>query len=78
MNGRRVAITGLEVLAPGGVGAKNFWSLLAAGETATGPITFFDPTPFRSRVAAEIDFVPEEHGLSPQEVRRMDLSLIHI
>lgn len=72
MNGRRVAITGLEVLAPGGVGAKNFWSLLAAGETATGPITFFDPTPFRSRVAAEIDFVPEEHGLSPQEVRRMD------
>ncbi|MDA5147404.1 beta-ketoacyl-[acyl-carrier-protein] synthase family protein [Streptomyces sp. AD681] len=72
MSARRVVITGLEVLAPGGVGAKNFWSLLSEGRTATRGITFFDPTPFRSRVAAEIDFDPYEHGLTPQEVRRMD------
>ncbi|MFD9488963.1 beta-ketoacyl-[acyl-carrier-protein] synthase family protein [Streptomyces sp. NPDC059991] len=69
---RRVVITGMEVLAPGGIGSKNFWSLLSEGRTATRGITFFDPTPFRSRVAAEIDFDPYEHGLSPQEVRRMD------
>ncbi|MFK8905560.1 beta-ketoacyl-[acyl-carrier-protein] synthase family protein [Streptomyces sp. YS-3] len=69
---RRVVITGMEVLAPGGIGTKNFWSLLSEGRTATRGITFFDPTPFRSRVAAEIDFDPYEHGLSPQEVRRMD------
>jgi act minimal PKS ketosynthase (KS/KS alpha) len=62
----------MEVLAPGGIGTKNFWSLLSEGRTATRGITFFDPYPFRSRVAAEIDFAPEEHGLSPQEVRRMD------
>ncbi|GAA1015431.1 MULTISPECIES: beta-ketoacyl-[acyl-carrier-protein] synthase family protein [Streptomyces] len=72
MTGRRVVITGMEVLAPGGIGTKNFWSLLSEGRTATRGITFFDPSPFRSRVAAEIDFDPEEHGLSPQEVRRMD------
>ncbi|MEU9169832.1 beta-ketoacyl-[acyl-carrier-protein] synthase family protein [Streptomyces sp. NPDC048420] len=72
MSTRRVVITGLEVLAPGGVGAKNFWSLLSEGRTATRGITFFDPAPFRSRVAAEIDFDPYEHGLTPQEVRRMD------
>ncbi|MFI0234840.1 beta-ketoacyl-[acyl-carrier-protein] synthase family protein [Streptomyces sp. NPDC017086] len=72
MTGRRVVITGIEVLAPGGVGAKDFWSLLSEGRTATRGITFFDPTPFRSRVAAEIDFDPELHGLTPQEVRRMD------
>ncbi|WP_046729399.1 beta-ketoacyl-[acyl-carrier-protein] synthase family protein [Streptomyces humi] len=72
MSARRVVITGLEVLAPGGVGAKNFWSLLSEGRTATRGITFFDPAPFRSRVAAEIDFDPYEHGLTPQEVRRMD------
>jgi act minimal PKS ketosynthase (KS/KS alpha) len=62
----------MEVLAPGGIGTKNFWSLLSEGRTATRGITFFDPSPFRSRVAAEIDFDPEEHGLRPQEVRRMD------
>ncbi|MEV8435218.1 beta-ketoacyl-[acyl-carrier-protein] synthase family protein [Streptomyces sp. HUAS 31] len=72
MTSRRVVITGMEVLAPGGIGTKSFWSLLSEGRTATRGITFFDPSPFRSRVAAEIDFDPEEHGLSPQEVRRMD------
>ncbi|MFC9295348.1 beta-ketoacyl-[acyl-carrier-protein] synthase family protein [Streptomyces sp. NPDC057011] len=72
MTGRRVVITGMEVLAPGGLGTKSFWDLLSEGRTATRRITFFDPSPFRSRVAAEIDFDPEEFLLTPQEVRRMD------
>ncbi len=72
MTGRRVVVTGMEVLAPGGVGKDGFWDLLSEGRTATRTITFFDPTQFRSQVAAEIDFVPGEHGLTPHEVRRMD------
>ncbi|MFG2876606.1 beta-ketoacyl-[acyl-carrier-protein] synthase family protein [Streptomyces sp. NPDC048337] len=72
MTGRRVVITGMEVLAPGGLGTKSFWDLLSEGRTATRRITFFDPSPFRSRVAAEIDFDPAEFLLTPQEVRRMD------
>ena len=69
---RRVAITGIGVVAPGGIGTKEFWSLLTDGRTATRKISFFDPGPFRSQVAAEADFQPETLGLSPQEVRRMD------
>ncbi|WP_225851330.1 beta-ketoacyl synthase, partial [Streptomyces sp. HPF1205] len=72
MTGRRVVITGMEVLAPGGVGTSAFWDLISNGRTATRGITFFDPSPFRSRVAAEMDFDAEAHGLSPQEIRRMD------
>jgi len=72
MSGRRVVVTGLEVLAPGGLGLKSFWDLISEGRTATRRITFFDPSPFRSQVAAEIDFDPEAYGLSPQEIRRMD------
>ncbi|MEU6541691.1 beta-ketoacyl-[acyl-carrier-protein] synthase family protein [Streptomyces sp. NPDC046859] len=72
MSGRRVVITGIEVLAPGGVGKDGFWGMLSEGRTATRGITFFDPSPFRSQVAAEMDFDPERHGLTPQEVRRMD------
>jgi len=72
MTGRRVVITGIGVLAPGGIGAKNFWSLLSEGRTSTRGITFFDPSPFRSRVAAEADFDPWEHCLGAQEIRRMD------
>ncbi|BCY13443.1 beta-ketoacyl synthase [Actinoplanes sp. L3-i22] len=69
---RRVVITGVDVLAPGGVGVKQFWDLLAQGRTATRAITLCDPSQFRSRVAAEIDFRPEDHGLTPREIARMD------
>jgi act minimal PKS ketosynthase (KS/KS alpha) len=70
--GRRVVITGIGVIAPGGIGVKDFWNLLTEGRTATGPITFFDASAFRSRVAAEVDFDAEAHGLGPQQTRRMD------
>ncbi|MEU7786458.1 beta-ketoacyl-[acyl-carrier-protein] synthase family protein [Amycolatopsis sp. NPDC049159] len=72
MTARRVVVTGVGVTAPGGVGAKDFWSLLSEGRTATRRISFFDPSPFRSQVAAEIDFDAELLGLGPQEIRRMD------
>jgi act minimal PKS ketosynthase (KS/KS alpha) len=72
MTARRVAITGLGAMAPGGQGLKSFWTLLTDGRTATRPISLFDPTGFRSRIAAEIDFDPASYGLGPQEVRRLD------
>jgi act minimal PKS ketosynthase (KS/KS alpha) len=70
--GRRVVVTGIGVIAPGGTGRKAFWDLLTSGRTATGPITLFDPTGFRSRIAAECRFDPAEHGLAPRQIRRMD------
>jgi act minimal PKS ketosynthase (KS/KS alpha) len=69
---RVVAITGIGVVAPGDTGTKAFWELITSGRTATRTISSFDPTPFRSRVAAECDFDPVRSGLSPQEVRRLD------
>lgn len=72
VSGRRVVITGVGVTAPGGQGAKAFWNLLTDGRTATRRISFFDPSPFRSQVAGEVDFAPELSGLTPQEIRRMD------
>ncbi|MEU5264144.1 beta-ketoacyl-[acyl-carrier-protein] synthase family protein [Amycolatopsis sp. NPDC021455] len=73
MTGRRVAVTGVGVVAPGGVGAKAFWSLLVDGRTATRRITRFEPSSFRSQIAAECDFDPGEAGLTAREIRRMDL-----
>ncbi|MFI6493622.1 beta-ketoacyl-[acyl-carrier-protein] synthase family protein [Streptomyces sp. NPDC050564] len=69
---RRVVITGIGVVAPGGTGTKAFWDLITSGRTATGRISFFDPAPFRSQVAAECTFDPVQQGLTPREVRRMD------
>lgn len=69
---RRVAVTGIGVVAPGGTGAKAFWDLLAAGRTATRGITLFDPTGLRSRIAAECDFDPMAHGLDPELSQHAD------
>ncbi|MEU8523514.1 beta-ketoacyl-[acyl-carrier-protein] synthase family protein [Streptomyces sp. NPDC048577] len=69
---RRVAITGIGVVAPGGTGAAAFWDLLADGRTATRGITLFDPAGLRSRIAAECDFDPLDHGLDPETNRHTD------
>ncbi|MEU6975017.1 MULTISPECIES: beta-ketoacyl-[acyl-carrier-protein] synthase family protein [unclassified Streptomyces] len=69
---RRVAVTGIGVVAPGGTGAKAFWDLLAAGRTSTRGITLFDPAGLRSRIAAECDFDPTAHGLDPEVSRHAD------
>ncbi|MFL6075752.1 MAG: beta-ketoacyl-[acyl-carrier-protein] synthase family protein [Mycobacteriales bacterium] len=69
---RRTVVTGIGVVAPGGVTRKDFWSLITEGRTATRRITAFDPAPFRSQIAAEADFDPAAAGLSPREVRRAD------
>jgi act minimal PKS ketosynthase (KS/KS alpha) len=65
-------ITGVGARVPGGRGTKELWDLLSSGRTATRRISFFDAAPYRSQVAAELDFDPTEEGLTPREVRRMD------
>ncbi|CAL9375269.1 Actinorhodin polyketide putative beta-ketoacyl synthase 1 [Streptomyces sp. enrichment culture] len=69
---RRVAVTGIGVVAPGGIGAPAFWDLLAAGRTATRGISLFDPVGLRSRIAAECDFDPYGHGLDEDLCRHAD------
>ncbi len=69
---RRTAITGIGVVAPGGVTRESFWEQITAGRTATRRITAFDPSGFRSRIAAEADFDPLAAGLDEHEKRRQD------
>jgi minimal PKS ketosynthase (KS/KS alpha) len=69
---RRVVVTGIGIVAPGGIGVPAFWDLLSAGRTATRAITFFDPSGLRSRIAAECDFDPVAHGLDVRDVERCD------
>jgi act minimal PKS ketosynthase (KS/KS alpha) len=69
---RRVVVTGIGVVAPGGMGTERYWDLLTAGRTATRTISLFDPGQFRSRVAAECDFDPVAAGLSRRQIRAWD------
>lgn len=55
----RIAITGAGVLSPIGYGREAFWEALSYGAKGFRPITLFDTTPFRVRIAGELsDFDP--------------------
>ncbi|MEO6877872.1 MAG: beta-ketoacyl synthase N-terminal-like domain-containing protein, partial [Gemmatimonadaceae bacterium] len=47
------------------------WAGLQAGKSAVRPITFFDASIYRSRIAAEIDFDPNDF-LEERRVKRLD------
>jgi len=69
---RRVVITGIGCVTPIGTGVDGLWEGLRAGRSAVRTITHFDPSPFRSHIAAEIpDFVPSDH-LGARDLRRLD------
>ncbi|GAB3483355.1 beta-ketoacyl-[acyl-carrier-protein] synthase family protein [Nocardiopsis coralliicola] len=59
-------------MAPGGGTIKEYWDLLTSGRSMTRRITLYDPAPFRSKVAAEVDFDAAAAGLGPQQIRRLD------
>ena len=71
-NFRRVVITGVGAVTPIGTAATGLWQGLEARASAVRTITRFDPTPFRSRMAAEIpDFRPQDH-LDAKRAKRLD------
>jgi len=67
---RRVAVTGLGVVAPNGVGKEAFWSSCVEGRSGVGPIRSFDPSGHPVRIAAEVPdfdmnpFLPGAHRKS--------------
>jgi beta-ketoacyl-acyl-carrier-protein synthase II len=73
LNLRRVVITGIGIIAPGGIGKEGFWSSMVEGRSQTALIDSFDAGGFSSRVAAEVrGFDPSEHGISHDESLGMD------
>lgn len=63
----RVVVSGMGVLAPNGTGLEAFWDSLLQGRSGIGPITLFDASNFKSRIAGEVknfdplDYIAPEH-----------------
>jgi 3-oxoacyl-[acyl-carrier-protein] synthase II len=68
----RVVLTGFGVVSPIGLGLEDFWEGLREGRNGVGPVTHFDASRFRSRMAAEVkDFHPED-WIEKKSAERMD------
>ncbi len=69
---RRVVITGMGAITPIGTTQDGLWSGLQRQRSAVKSLTRFDPSPFRSHNAAEVnDFVPTDH-LDNKRAKRLD------
>ena len=74
---RRVVVTGLGALTPIGNNVSDYWDNLLKGVSGAGPITRFDATHFKTRVACEVkDFVPTDF-LDRKEARKLDMYAIY-
>ena len=54
MSGRRVVVTGIGTINPLGHNIEEYFQNLQDGVSAAAPITHFDASKFRSRIACEV------------------------
>lgn len=69
---RRVVVTGLGALTPIGNTLSAYWKGLLSGTSGAAPITYFDPTLFKTKFACELKgFDPLDH-FDRKEARKYD------
>lgn len=68
----KIVITGLGAVAPNGNSVDEFWTSLTAGISGIGPITCFDPSGHRVKIAGELSGFEPESVLDPKEIRKLD------
>ena len=69
---KRVVVTGLGAITPIGNDVPTFWEGIKEGKIGFGPITYFDTTDYKAKLAAQVkDFNPEEY-MDKKAARRME------
>ena len=68
---RRVAVTGLGIVCPVGIGVDAAWDALTAGRSGIGPITSFDTTDYTVHFAGCVDDFDPGNVLDVKEARRL-------
>ena len=69
---RRVAVTGVGLVTPLGIGNKETWDAVCAGRSGVRRVTKFDPTEHKTQIAAEIHGFDPELFMNPKEARKTD------
>lgn len=69
---KRVVVTGLGALTPIGNNVPELWASLVKGVSGAGPITHFDASKFRCRIAAELKGFDPLNFVDKKEMRLLD------
>ena len=71
-NKTRVVVTGLGAITPVGNDVASFWQGLKDKKVGIAPITYFDTTDYKAKLAGEVkDFDPKKY-MDPKAARRME------
>jgi 3-oxoacyl-[acyl-carrier-protein] synthase II len=69
---RRVVVTGIGCVTPIGTGVEGLWEGLERRESAVRRLDRFDPSPFRTHVAAQVDDFAPGDFMERARVKRLD------
>ena len=72
MSREKIVITGLGAVTPNGNNVDEYWANLISGVSGIGPITYFDSSNHRVKIAGQLtDFDPQTI-LDAKEIRKLD------
>jgi len=69
---QRVVVTGIGVVSSVGLSTADFWDAVVEGRSGIGPITAFDASNFRCKIAGEVRGLDISKYMTPKEARRQD------
>ena len=72
MSREKIVITGIGAVTPNGNNVTQFWSSLTNGQSGIVPITYFDPTNHRVKIAGQLSQFNPELVLEKKEIRKLD------
>ena len=72
MSREKIVITGLGSVAPNGNHVDDYWGNLTSGVSGVGPITYFDSSNHRVKIAGQLSDFDPETVLDAKEIRKLD------
>lgn len=70
---RRVVVTGMGAITPIGNSVESFWNGLKEKKVGFGPISYFDTTDYKAKLAAEVKGFNAKDYMDPKAARRMEM-----
>jgi len=68
----KIAITGLGVVTPSGIGKRQFWANIKSGRSFVKEITRFDASKYPSHIAGQIDDLEKYSNISERLLKKID------
>ena len=69
---KRVVVTGMGAITPIGNNTASFWDSVKQGKIGFGPISYFDTTDYKCKLAAEVKDFNAADFIDKKAARRME------